>query len=49
MKVVFYCNRDESSEYEFPTETSETELQEAADAWVRDNVCGCYEIIEDEE
>ena len=49
MKVIFYCSRDESSEYEFPDNTSEIELQEAADQWVADNVCGGYEIIDDDE
>ena len=49
MKVVFYCSRDESDEYEFPDDTSEEELQEAADQWVVDNVGGGYEIIDDDE
>jgi len=49
MKVVFYCSSDESCEYEFPSGTSEIELQEAADQWVADNVCGGFEIIEDDE
>lgn len=47
MKVIFGCSRDESSVYEFPDNTSEVELQEAADEWVADNVCGFYEIIEE--
>ena len=49
MKVVFYCSRDESGEYEFPDDTSEEVLQEAADQWVTDNVGGGYEIIDDDE
>lgn len=49
MKVVFYCSSDESDEYEFPDDTSEEELQEAADQWVTDNVGGGYEIIDDDE
>lgn len=49
MKVVFYCSRDESSEYEFPDNTSDAELQEAADQWVSDNVCGGYEILDDDD
>jgi len=47
MKVIFGCSRDESSVYEFPDNTSEAELQEAADEWVTDNVCGFYEIIDE--
>jgi len=48
MKVVFYiASADESDEYEFPDDTSEVDLQEAADQWVADNVSGYYEIIED--
>lgn len=49
MKVIFYCNSDESSEYEFPDDTSNRELQEAADQWVSDNVGGSYEIIDDDD
>ena len=49
MKVVFYCSGDESDEYEFPDDASEIELQEAADQWVADNVCGGYEILDDDE
>lgn len=49
MKVVFGCNWDQSDEYEFPDNTSEIDLQEAADEWVRDNVGAYFEIIEDEE
>ena len=49
MKVVFYvASADESDEYEFPDNTSEIELQDAADQWVCDNVRGYYEIIEDD-
>ena len=49
MKVIFYCNKDESCEYEFPNNTSEIELQEAADEWVANNVCGGYEIIDEDD
>ena len=49
MKVVFGCTRDESSVYEFPDDTPLEELQDAADEWVRDNIAGFFEIIEDEE
>jgi hypothetical protein len=49
MKVVFYCSRNESDEYEFPDNISDAELQGAADQWVSDNVCGRYEIIDDDE
>ncbi len=49
MKVVFYiATVDESDEYEFPDDSSEEELQEAADQWVCDNIRGYFEIIEDE-
>jgi hypothetical protein len=49
MKVVFYiATVDESDEYEFPDDSSEEELQEAADQWVCDNIRGYYEIIEDD-
>ena len=49
MKVVFYCSRDESDEYEFPDDISDEELQEAADQWVSDNVSGGYEITDADE
>lgn len=49
MKVVFYVPADESDEYEFPDNTSEIELQDAADEWVRDNVGAYFEIIRDDE
>jgi hypothetical protein len=50
MKVVFYiATVDESDEYEFPDDTSEIELQDAADQWVCDNVSAYYEIIDDDE
>ena len=49
MKVIFYCSRDESDEYEFPDNTSDAELQEAADQWVADNVGGGYEILDENE
>ena len=49
-KVVFYiASANESDEYEFPSDVSEEELQEAADQWVADNVSGCFDIIEDDE
>lgn len=50
MKVVFYiAYTDESDEYEFPDNTPEDELIEAANQWVCDNVSGYYEIIDDDE
>lgn len=49
MKVVFGCNFDESDVYEFPDNTSEIDLQEAADEWMRDNVGAYFDFIEDEE
>ncbi len=48
-KVKFYCVSEESDEYEFPDNVSTSELQEAADTWVSENIGGCYEIIEDDE
>lgn len=50
MKVVFYiASADESDEYEFPDNTSEIELQDAADQWVADNVRGYYEVLDEDE
>lgn len=49
MKVFFYCDAEESDEYEFPDDTSPGELNDAAADWVLDNVAGWYQIVEDEE
>ena len=49
MRVKFYIGADESSEYEFPDDTPDSELQEAAYQWVNDNVTVEYEILEEED
>ena len=48
MKVVFYVRFDESDVYEFPDDTSEEELNDAASEWACDNVQGRFYKIEDE-
>ena len=48
MKVVFFCSRDESDVYDFPDDTSEEDLSDAAADWLVDNVSAGYEIIEEE-
>lgn len=50
MKVVFYiATADESDVYEFPDNTSEIELQDAANQWVCDNVRGYYDVIDEDD
>jgi len=48
-KVKFYCVSEESDEYIFANDASEIDLQEAADLWVRDNIGGYYEVIEEDD
>ena len=49
MEVIFYCSRGESDEYEFPDNTSVTELKAMAEQWVADNVHGECEVINEFE
>ena len=49
MKVIFYCNADISDEYDFPDGISESELSDAANDWVADNVRGYYDIVDEDE
>ncbi len=49
MKVIFYCNADISDEYDFPDDTSEWDLFDAANDWVADNVCGHYTIVDEDK
>jgi len=48
-KVVFFVTREESDVYEFPDNVTESELQDAADQWVVDNIGAGYEIVEEDE
>jgi len=50
MKVIFYTiGADDSDIYEFPDNTTEQELSDAANKWVADNVAGYYEIVDEED
>lgn len=49
MKVIFKMLADESDVYEFPNNTSQKELNEAAFDWMDKNIAPVYRILEDDE
>ena len=49
MKVKFFVWSEESDVYEFPDDTTNEELETAANDWVADNIGAGYEIVLDDE
>lgn len=46
-KIVFYCNHDKSSVYEYPDKVTDEQLDEDAYDWVENNVEGYWEEVDE--
>ena len=49
MKVMFYCNREESDVYDYPDYITHGELMDDAAEWVADNVPGYYMMVNERD
>lgn len=46
-KIVFYCDPDVSSMYEYPDDVTDEQLDDDAFDWVCNNVCGEWREVDE--